>query len=73
MARITTVKELHEALGELIREGYGDAGVYVARDEEWNGLNPLYKTSWNPADVLLPEDCKAFGVPCGSVAVGCFM
>ena len=73
MARIATVKELHDALETLMRDGFEDASVYLARDEEWNGVTPLYATSWAPADMLLPSDCEAFGIPEGSVAVGCFM
>lgn len=37
-----TVKELMGHCEALIRQGQGDKKVYITRDDEGNGVHPLY-------------------------------
>ena len=58
-----TVKELYDALGEIIAEGYGDKHCYVTTDEEGNDYHPMwFSPTYIAKDVkeLMQYSCSGF-------------
>lgn len=70
--KVETVDGLLDALKHLQEQGYGDAPVYLACDEEWNGIHPLYNGGYPCADVFGPAESTFFNAPYGIVAIGTF-
>ena len=44
MNKPVTVKQLHAALGEIIKNGGGNKDVYLVTDDEGNDYHPLWFT-----------------------------
>ena len=75
MASAITVKQMHKALGDLIKKGHGNRKIMLTQDDECNGIHECWfaPSIWNADDcycLLLPHGITAKDVAKNYVVIG---
>ena len=62
MEKALTIKELHSALGNAIKDGYGDRKILLSSDDEGNSYHEMFFAMSMARDCVSSDSQLPYGV-----------